>query len=101
MYMKGFPVLIGWTPEVVRKRAAELGGIVKKSARFSTGTAVVRVFPESEKIGRERPVPCDKLDELPRPVVISKSCLLYDFICGAAINDIIPTPLPFGQGALL
>ncbi|GBO10637.1 hypothetical protein AVEN_225451-1 [Araneus ventricosus] len=33
--------------------------------------------------------------------MISKSYLLYDFICGAAINAIIPTPLPFSQGSLL
>ncbi|GBN21042.1 hypothetical protein AVEN_75946-1 [Araneus ventricosus] len=70
-------------------------------ARFSTDTAVVQVFSESEKIGWEGSVPCDKLDELSRSVMISKSYLLYDFICGAAINAIIPTPLPLGQGSLL
>ncbi|GBM75534.1 hypothetical protein AVEN_50439-1 [Araneus ventricosus] len=86
---------------MVRKREATLGGIVKRRARFSTGTAFVLVFSEWEKIGREGPVPCDKLDELSRPVMISKSYLLYDFICGAAINVIIPTPLPFGQCSLL
>ncbi|GBL73508.1 hypothetical protein AVEN_159497-1 [Araneus ventricosus] len=57
---------------------------------FSTGTAVVRVFSESEKIGWKGPVPYDKLDELSRPVVISKSNFLYGSICGAAINAIIP-----------
>ncbi|GBN59543.1 hypothetical protein AVEN_199043-1, partial [Araneus ventricosus] len=86
---------------VVRKREVALGGIVKRRARFSTGTAVVRVFSELEKIRREGPVPCDKLDELSRPDMISKSYLLYDIICGAAINAIIPTPLPLGQGSLL
>ncbi|GBN87025.1 hypothetical protein AVEN_129416-1 [Araneus ventricosus] len=80
----GFYVLICWTPEVVRKREAALGGIVKRRARFSTGTAAVQVFSESEKIGWEGQVPCDELDELSRPVMISKSYLLYDFICGAA-----------------
>ncbi|GBN11176.1 hypothetical protein AVEN_184731-1 [Araneus ventricosus] len=98
---KGFYVLICWTLEEVRKREAALGGIVKRRARFSTGTAVVWVFSESEKIGREGPVPCDKLDELSRPIMISKSYLLYDFICGAAIDAIIPTPLPLSQGSLL
>ncbi|GBM07049.1 hypothetical protein AVEN_268097-1 [Araneus ventricosus] len=96
-----FYVLICWTPEVVRKREAALGGIVERRARYSTGTAVVWVFSESEKIGWEGPVPCEKLDELSRPVRISKSHLLYDFICGAAINAIIPTPLSLGQGSLL
>ncbi|GBM12766.1 hypothetical protein AVEN_247553-1 [Araneus ventricosus] len=33
--------------------------------------------------------------------MFSKSYLLYDFICGAAINATIPTPLPLGQGSLL
>ncbi|GBM50305.1 hypothetical protein AVEN_219074-1 [Araneus ventricosus] len=33
--------------------------------------------------------------------MISKSCRLYDFVCGAAINAIIPTTLPLGQGSLL
>ncbi|GBM05270.1 hypothetical protein AVEN_181643-1 [Araneus ventricosus] len=41
------------------------------------------------------------MDEQSRPVVMSKSHLLYDFICGAAINAIIPTPLPLGQCSLL
>ncbi|GBN84000.1 hypothetical protein AVEN_116798-1 [Araneus ventricosus] len=56
--------LICWTPEVVKKREAALRGIVKRRARFSTGTSVVGVFSESEKIEWEGPVPCDKLDEL-------------------------------------
>ncbi|GBM19201.1 hypothetical protein AVEN_79911-1 [Araneus ventricosus] len=97
----GFYALICWTREVVRKREAAFGGIVKRRARFSTGTAVIRVFSESEKIGWEGPVPCDKLDELSRPVMISKSYFLYDFICGAAINVIIATALSLGQGSLL
>ncbi|GBL83277.1 hypothetical protein AVEN_110612-1 [Araneus ventricosus] len=63
--------------------------LVKRRARFSTGTEVVRVFPESEKIGREGPVPCDKLDELSRPVMISKSYFPYDIICGETIHAII------------
>ncbi|GBM30566.1 hypothetical protein AVEN_27605-1 [Araneus ventricosus] len=46
-------------------------------------------------------MPCDKLDELSRPVMISKSYLLYAFICGAAINATIPTRLPHSQGTLL
>ncbi|GBN80728.1 hypothetical protein AVEN_209889-1 [Araneus ventricosus] len=75
-----FYELIGWTPEVVKKCEEALGGIVKSRARFSTGTAVVRVFSESEKMGWEGPVPCDKLDELSRPVMISMSYLRYDFI---------------------
>ncbi|GBL75409.1 hypothetical protein AVEN_194600-1 [Araneus ventricosus] len=50
-------------------------------------------------MGRARA--CDKLDELSLPVMISKSYLLYDFICGAAINAIIPSPLSLGQGSLL
>ncbi|GBM45134.1 hypothetical protein AVEN_251856-1 [Araneus ventricosus] len=33
--------------------------------------------------------------------MISKSHFLYDFICGAAINAIIPTPLPLGQCSLV
>ncbi|GBO27258.1 hypothetical protein AVEN_273215-1 [Araneus ventricosus] len=33
--------------------------------------------------------------------MISKSYLLYDVKCGAAINAIIPTPLPLSQGSLL
>ncbi|GBN92374.1 hypothetical protein AVEN_81245-1 [Araneus ventricosus] len=33
--------------------------------------------------------------------MISKSYLLHDFICGAAIDAIIPTPLPLSQGSLL
>ncbi|GBL81523.1 hypothetical protein AVEN_143774-1 [Araneus ventricosus] len=70
-------------------------------ARFSTGTAVVRVFSESEKIGWEGPLPCDKLEELSPSVMISKSYLLYDFVCGASINAIIPTPLPLSQCSLL
>ncbi|GBL88249.1 hypothetical protein AVEN_117826-1 [Araneus ventricosus] len=82
----GFYVLICWTLEVERKREAAVGGIVKRRARFSTGSAGVRVFSESEKIGREGPVSCDKLDELSLPVMISKSYLLYYFICGAVIN---------------
>ncbi|GBM04103.1 hypothetical protein AVEN_247970-1 [Araneus ventricosus] len=96
-----FYVLIFWTLEVVRKRGASLGGIVKRCARFSTGTAVDWVFSESEKIGREGPVLCDKLDELSRPIMISKSYLLYDFICGVAIGAIIPTPLPLSQESRL
>ncbi|GBM89395.1 hypothetical protein AVEN_5978-1, partial [Araneus ventricosus] len=92
-----FHALICWTPEVVRKREAALGGIVKRRDRFSTVTAVVRVFSESEKIGWEGPVPCDKLDDLSLSLMISKSHLLYDFIYGAAINAIIPTPLPLDQ----
>ncbi|GBM90810.1 hypothetical protein AVEN_42529-1 [Araneus ventricosus] len=51
-------------------------------------------------MGGEGPVPCDKLDELSWPVMISKSYLLYDFICGAGINAIIPTPLSLGQCSL-
>ncbi|GBM80344.1 hypothetical protein AVEN_171866-1 [Araneus ventricosus] len=74
---------------------------MKRRARFSTGTAVVRVFSESERIEWKGAVPCNKLDELSRPIIISKSHFLYDFICGAAINAIIPTPLPFGQYSLL
>ncbi|GBN89066.1 hypothetical protein AVEN_72356-1 [Araneus ventricosus] len=50
-------VLICWTPEVVRKREAALGGRVNRRARFSTA-AVVRVFSESEEIGWEGPVSC-------------------------------------------
>ncbi|GBM93815.1 hypothetical protein AVEN_234922-1 [Araneus ventricosus] len=88
----GFYVLICWTPEVLRKCEAALGGIVKRYARCSTGIAAVRVFSESENIGWEGPVPCDKLDELYRPVMISKSYLIYDFMRGVAINAIIPTP---------
>ncbi|GBM44917.1 hypothetical protein AVEN_94520-1 [Araneus ventricosus] len=87
--------------ESLSEREAALGVIVKRRARFSTGTAVVHVFSDSEKIGWEGPVPCDKLDELSPPVIISKSYLLYDFICGAAINAIILTPLPLGQCLLL
>ncbi|GBL75926.1 hypothetical protein AVEN_234259-1 [Araneus ventricosus] len=70
---RGFYVLICWTPEVVRKREAAVGGIVKRLAKFSTDTAVLQVFSESEKIGWERPLPCDKLDELSLPVMTSKS----------------------------
>ncbi|GBN23811.1 hypothetical protein AVEN_54964-1 [Araneus ventricosus] len=101
MGCRRFYVLICWTLEVVRKHKAALGGRVKRHARFFTGTAVVRVFSESEKIGREGPVPCDKLDYLSRPIMISKSNLVYDFICGATIDSIIPTPLPLSQGSVL
>ncbi|GBM06158.1 hypothetical protein AVEN_167053-1 [Araneus ventricosus] len=98
---QGFYVLFCWTPEVVRKREAALGGIVKRRARLYIGTPVIPVFSESEKIGREGPVPCDKLEELSRSVMISKPYFLYDFVCGAANNAIIPTTLPLGQGSLL
>ncbi|GBN44042.1 hypothetical protein AVEN_182387-1 [Araneus ventricosus] len=80
-----FYVLIFWTPEMVRKHEAALGGIFKRRARFSTGTAVVRVFSELEKIGWEGSVPWDKLNDLSRLVMISKSYLLYDLLslfCG-------------------
>ncbi|GBM11109.1 hypothetical protein AVEN_220248-1 [Araneus ventricosus] len=33
--------------------------------------------------------------------MISKFYIPHDFICGTAINAIIPTPLPLGQGSLL
>ncbi|GBN89265.1 hypothetical protein AVEN_271744-1 [Araneus ventricosus] len=64
--------------------------MVKRCVKLSTGTTVVQLFSELENIVWEEPVLCDKLDELSRPSMISKSHLLYDFICGTAIKCHLP-----------